>query len=129
MSMGSFESIVSASSCDLSKLCIATVLQKVLTAFCFLHNKGHGHGVIKPSNIILDSKENVQLSDFGILAFLLKSDYGVMLNCSPYWLAPEINHSPNQYPFNSMAVDIWAVGFTALNSRTGDHRFLFYYHS
>ncbi|KAL2463452.1 Serine/threonine-protein kinase BLUS1 [Forsythia ovata] len=73
---------------------------------------GHGHGGIKPSNILLDSKGNVQLS--GILASVVKPDYGVMPNCSPYWLAPKINHSPNQYPFNSMAMDVWSVGITAL---------------
>ncbi|TYI06311.1 hypothetical protein ES332_A10G149700v1 [Gossypium tomentosum] len=93
MSGGSLESIISSSSPNgIQEQCIAIILKETLTALSYLHSRGHLHGDIKASNILLDDNGRVKLADFGVsLSFYASS--------SAYGLA-----------------DIWSFSITALVS-------------
>ncbi|KAK5793811.1 hypothetical protein PVK06_034969 [Gossypium arboreum] len=98
MSGGSLESIISSSSPNgIQEQCIAIILKETLTALSYLHSRGHLHGDIKASNILLDDNGRVKLADFGVsLSFYASSSaYGLGSSTfSPqYWMAPEVIYS------------------------------------
>lgn len=69
------------------------------------------HRDIKADNIILDSKGNAKLADFGVSTQLVStfaSKESVI--GTPFWMSPEIL-SRNKH---TTKTDIWSIGITAI---------------
>jgi serine/threonine-protein kinase Chk1 len=92
---------------------------QLLNAIEFLHSKGVAHRDIKPENLVLDSKGNLKLTDFG-LAVVFQKKRGPKRKCnrscgSPPYAAPEIvsgNYDPS-------LCDIWSCGIVLFVLLTG----------
>jgi serine/threonine protein kinase len=75
----------------------------------FLHSSGIVHRDLKSMNLLLDSKWNVKVSDFGLTKFRaeMKKRSGAQLG-SIHWSAPEIlNESPD---VDYVLTDVYSFG-------------------
>jgi [calcium/calmodulin-dependent protein kinase] kinase len=75
------------------------------------------HRDIKPENLLLDLKDNLYISDFGI-SFMIEngSDEAKATIGSAYFMAPEICKGAN---YKGRQTDIWAAGVTLYYMATG----------
>jgi mitogen-activated protein kinase 15 len=87
------------------------IVYQTLRALKYVHSAGLIHRDIKPSNILLNSKCDVKLCDFGLVrsastvgdAKQLLTDYVA----TRWYRSPEVLLGSTQY---SQAIDIWALG-------------------
>ena len=94
---------------------IHQIIKDILSALCYLHEKGTIHGDIKPENIMIIPSErriSVKLLDFGLAAHLGQKRDGI--SGTLRFLAPEVISS-KQY---SAASDLYALGLTLYESIT-----------
>ena len=75
------------------------------------------HRDIKPENLLIDSKDNLYISDFGV-SFIIEngSDESRSTFGSAYFMAPEICKCAN---YKGRQTDIWATGVTLFYMVTG----------
>jgi serine/threonine protein kinase len=86
------------------------VVRQMADALDYAHSKGIVHRDIKPANVLMDSRGNTYLSDFG-LARITDMDSqitGTGMLGTPTYMAPELALSNTLGP----AVDIYALGVT-----------------
>eukprot|EP00003_Mantamonas_plastica_P022399 TRINITY_DN379_c0_g1_i1.p1 TRINITY_DN379_c0_g1~~TRINITY_DN379_c0_g1_i1.p1 ORF type:complete len:432 (-),score=165.13 TRINITY_DN379_c0_g1_i1:237-1478(-) len=75
---------------------IAHVCESVAEALAYMHGFGTIHRDIKSDNILLNSKGEVKLADFGYVAQLTKDqDKRNSVVGTPYWMAPELVRGQN----------------------------------
>lgn len=87
------------------------IIYQVLKALKYMHSAGLIHRDMKPSNILLNSKCEVKLCDFGLMRSLssvgeakqLLTDYVA----TRWYRSPEVLVGSTQY---SQAIDLWALG-------------------
>jgi len=104
------------------------IVQQVLEALEFAHEKNRVHGDIKPANIFVPKTGEIKLGDFGVAKILGNTDeekkeyppeYERRLG-SPSYVAPEIlNGQPRD-----VQSDLFAVGTLAYILFTGQHPFM-----
>ncbi|XP_012573429.1 CBL-interacting serine/threonine-protein kinase 21 isoform X2 [Cicer arietinum] len=83
------------------------LFQQLIDAVDYCHNKGVYHRDLKPENLLLDSKGNLKVSDFGLSA-LKKPDNVLNTRCgSPCYVAPELLVSKG---YDGAASDVWSCG-------------------
>ncbi|KAK4265453.1 hypothetical protein QN277_026505 [Acacia crassicarpa] len=83
------------------------LFQQLIDAVDYCHNKGVYHRDLKPANLLLDSKGNLKLSDFGLSA-LRKPDNVLTTACgSPSYVAPELLWNKG---YDGAAADVWSCG-------------------
>ncbi|KAK9756222.1 hypothetical protein RND81_01G082000 [Saponaria officinalis] len=72
------------------------------------HNKGVYHRDLKPENLLLDSQENIKISDFGLSAHPPEGVTLLKITCgTPNYVAPEVlNHKG----YDGALADIWSCG-------------------
>ncbi len=75
---------------------VRPILQQVVTGLAYAHKKGIFHGALKPSNVILNNREEVLVTGFGLMQILqmhgIEKDerpYGHLLSVAGTFLAPE----------------------------------------
>ncbi|KAI9296199.1 kinase-like protein, partial [Neoconidiobolus thromboides FSU 785] len=101
----------------LFNLSIKTQFLDILKAVQYCHLNGIYHRDIKPENILLTSKNEIKLADFGLST---NFPYSQQYNCgSGYYMAPEIqqqNQIYKHYPkYNCIQADKWSLGILFLN--------------
>ncbi|GJD10399.1 Serine/threonine-protein kinase STK11 [Galdieria sulphuraria] len=86
----------------------------------FMHSRNVVHRDIKPSNLMLTTKGEIKISDFGVAEFLdryAELDLVTRSTGSPAFQAPEI--AKGESDFSGRKVDIWAAGVTLFYCLTG----------
>jgi serine/threonine protein kinase len=103
---------------DRARFYIAQTMQAVE----YLHNRDIVYRDLKPDNILLDSKGNAKLTDFGLVRDQLTCTYGVSASfCgSPFYMPPEMI----QDQISSKAGDIYSLGVVLYEMVTGKLPFI-----
>ncbi|KAH9601591.1 Protein kinase domain [Trypanosoma melophagium] len=86
---------------------LSTIMREVLLALKCLHHARCMHRDVKSDNILLSSRGEVKLGDFG-LATLVSAPKGTRRTVvgTPYWMAPEVA-SGKAY---NIKADVWSAG-------------------
>lgn len=95
------------------------IFQQLVDAISFCHSKGIYHRDIKPENILIDDKDCVKVTDFGLssiggAASLLHTQCG-----TPKYMAPEVIMRSKQ-GYRGDMIDVWDCGmvlFVCLSGR------------
>nr|AKA42979.1 salt overly sensitive 2 [Oryza coarctata] len=82
--------------------------QQLIDAIDYCHSKGVYHRDLKPENLLLDSRGNLKVSDFGLSTLAQKGVGLLHTTCgTPNYVAPEVL-SNNGY--DGSAADVWSCG-------------------
>lgn len=81
--------------------------QQLIDAVDYCHGRGVYHRDLKPENLLLDSKGNVKVSDFGLSALRKPGDVLSTACGSPCYVAPELLANRG---YDGAAADIWSCG-------------------
>ncbi|CAI5507389.1 unnamed protein product [Closterium sp. Naga37s-1] len=84
--------------------------QQLMDAMEYCHSKGVAHRDLKPENLLLDSKDNIKISDFGLSALpqQVRADGLLHTTCgTPNYVAPEVLSDRG---YNGVLADIWSCG-------------------
>ena len=85
-------------------------------AIAYMHGQGVAHRDVKCENLLLDSRKNIKLSDFGFVRRVGVGELSRTFCGSAAYAAPEIIRSFSYSPFMS---DVWALGVVAYILATG----------
>ncbi|KAL6452192.1 MKK1 MAP kinase kinase MKK1/SSP32 [Candida maltosa Xu316] len=94
---------------------LGKIANSILAGLDYLHSKNIIHRDIKPSNILLDTKGNVKLCDFGVSGEAVDSIASTFVG-TQYYMAPERITGGNY----SITSDIWSLGMSLLEVASGD---------
>ena len=85
---------------------ILGIMEQIVFAVKFCHNKQIVHRDIKPENIFLDVDLNVKLGDFGLASILQNDNFTNTSSATLHYAAPEIFEGLD----TRFEPDIWALG-------------------
>ena len=81
--------------------------QQIINGVEYLHKQGIIHRDLKPENLLLDYKNNIKISDFGLSTFFSKNNYLQTACGTPSYAPPEMLEG---LQYNGEASDIWSCG-------------------
>eukprot|EP00756_Hemistasia_phaeocysticola_P037220 Hpha_TRINITY_DN16685_c3_g2::TRINITY_DN16685_c3_g2_i1::g.178970::m.178970 len=93
---------------------VAFLMKEVLGGIQYLHSVGWMHRDIKSDNVLLSTKGQVKLADFGFAALTDNKRRTVV--GTPYWMAPEVIKGE---PYDTKA-DVWSLGIMGLELCDGE---------
>jgi len=96
------------------------LLRQLMHGLAYIHDRNVVHRDIKPANIMLTSRSELKVSDFGVAEFLDKyvvTDSVSRTSGTPAFQAPEIASGAADY--SGRKVDVWAAGVTLFYCLTG----------
>jgi len=115
-SAGSVLDVIKATKEQLEEEEIRVVMKQVLRGLMYLHSNKLIHRDIKAGNILLNTKGQCKLADFGISKpFENSMNAGKTVIGTPYWMAPEIFTDGK----HNTKCDIWSLGITAIEMACG----------
>eukprot|EP01156_Anaeramoeba_ignava_P010169 Anaeramoba_ignava/a479016_469.p2 GENE.a479016_469~~a479016_469.p2 ORF type:complete len:393 (-),score=140.74 a479016_469:1535-2713(-) len=121
MDGGSLTEIVSI--CKMSEPQIAAVCKEILRALNYIHGLNRIHRDIKSDNVLLSTKGEVKLADFGYCAQLTEEvTKRNSVVGTPYWMAPELIRGQDY----GVKVDIWSLGILMVEMAEGEPPYLDY---
>ncbi|KAM0680777.1 Serine/threonine-protein kinase Chk1 [Glugoides intestinalis] len=93
------------------------ILAQLISSVKYLHSVGICHRDIKPDNILIDSRGNIRLSDFGHSTLFRHKEYRRLKSVAGTleFMAPEVLKGD----YNGPLADIFSIGITLLNMLTG----------
>lgn len=95
------------------------ILNQILEAISYAHNRGVLHRDLKPENILLTEDNVVKITDFGLARFIKSGSLAASTAGTPIYMAPE--SWAGSYSEKS---DIWSVGVILYELLTGVPPFL-----
>uniref|UniRef100_A0A6B2L213 Protein kinase domain-containing protein n=1 Tax=Arcella intermedia TaxID=1963864 RepID=A0A6B2L213_9EUKA len=102
---------------------ISRVICEVLKALNHMHKMHFIHRDIKSDNVLLNSKGQVKLADFGFSCQLTKEkEKRTSIIGTPYWMPPEVI-SGQEY---GTKVDIWSTGIMIMEMTEGEPPYMDY---
>lgn len=122
---GNFIDWLQATGGNLAEAEVASVMEKLLSAVFYMHQRGFVHRDIKLDNVVFDEAGEPKLIDFGFARQVHPGDetmigrYGTLS-----YQAPELLNESRRDGYDS-SVDLWALGVTAFtllyNKKPFDH--------
>jgi len=102
-----FDKIVSAKRFDEDRA--RRYFQQLITGIQYCHENGVAHRDLKPENLLLDSNDNVKISDFGLSSLSNGGTRKTLMTCcgTPNYVAPEVLEEKG---YDGMKADIWSSG-------------------
>lgn len=100
---------------------LADVARQILRGLAYLHRRHIVHRDIKPSNLLINSRKQVKIADFGVGRILnqtmdpCNSSVGTIAYMSP----ERINTDINDGQYDAYAGDIWSLGVSILEFYMG----------
>ncbi|KAA8540188.1 hypothetical protein F0562_024249 [Nyssa sinensis] len=104
---------------------LADYSRQILSGLLYLHRRKIVHRDIKPSNLLINSRKQVKIADFGVSRILdqtidaCNSSVGTIAYMSP----ERINTDINQGMYDGYAGDIWSFGVSILEFYLGKFPF------
>ncbi|XP_047340875.1 mitogen-activated protein kinase kinase 5-like [Impatiens glandulifera] len=104
---------------------LADLAKQVLSGLYYLHRRKIVHRDIKPSNLLINSKKQVKIADFGVSRILAQtmdpcnSSVGTIAYMSPERINTDLNHGR----YDGYAGDIWSLGVSILEFYVGRYPF------
>ncbi|KAK1430721.1 hypothetical protein QVD17_13670 [Tagetes erecta] len=84
--------------------------QQLISAIDFCHSRGVSHRDIKPENLLLNSNDDLKITDFGFSALPEQKRYDGLLHTqcgTPAYVAPEVLRKKG---YDGEKADIWSCG-------------------
>jgi serine/threonine protein kinase len=82
--------------------------QQMVVALQYSHRNGVAHRDLKPENLLVDDKDNIKLTDFGLANIQKPVDKLLHTVCgTPNYVAPEVL---KEVGYNGIAADVWSAG-------------------
>jgi len=103
----------------LPQMWVRTIIGEALKGIKYLHDQKLIHRDIKAGNILVNSKGEVKIADFGVSAWVQESGSDEQHQTfvgTPCWMAPEVMEQADDH---SYPADVWSIGITALELAKG----------
>ncbi|XP_059642008.1 mitogen-activated protein kinase kinase 5 [Cornus florida] len=100
---------------------LADLTRQILSGLFYLHKRKIVHRDIKPSNLLINSRKQVKIADFGVSRILAQtmdpcnSSVGTIAYMSPERINTDLNHGM----YDGYAGDIWSLGVSILEFYLG----------
>lgn len=91
----------------LSELEACKFYHDIISGIEYLHKQGIVHRDLKPENLLLNSKKDIKIVDFGLSNIYKKGELLITPCGSPCYAAPEMILGKH---YNGLYVDIWSSG-------------------
>lgn len=94
--------------CKLSEVETKYYLKNILEGLKYIHDQGIVHRDLKPANLVISTKMELKIADFGLASYIAGPKKRRKTFCgTPFFIAPEIF---NRQEGHSFEVDYWSLG-------------------
>ncbi|EKX33861.1 hypothetical protein GUITHDRAFT_81068 [Guillardia theta CCMP2712] len=100
---------------------MAGFMKASIDAIAFLHGQGRIHRDIKSDNVLINSRGEVKIADFGFCVQLTQEkDMRQSMVGTPYWMAPELVRGQTY----DQKVDVWSLGIMLIEMAESEPPYL-----